>query len=283
VVGISEISRYGNFIASPIASIYYSNQTVANDGCRRHCEERSNPEPAILPDCFTSFAMTGRFNPVRDLMLVENTVSRCIRRPVRDGILFIHFVPNGTTPAGCDTFSTNIVSLTGHAPVIARRYYSNQTAENDGAGACPVRDRMLVENVSHPVCVVPLGTKCMNNIPSLTGRRMHRDSVFSTSIKSLTGLNRPVIARDNYSNQTAENDGMRTCPVRDTMLVENVSHQVCVVPLGTKCMNNIPSLTGRRMYRDTIFSTNIKSLTGLNRHVIGRIYVSTQKRVEPKF
>jgi hypothetical protein len=73
-------------------------------------------------------------------------------------------------------------------------------------GACPVRDTMLVENVPHPGCVVPSGTKCMSNISSLTGRRMLRDTVSSTSIKSLTGLNRPVIGSDNYNNQTVAND-----------------------------------------------------------------------------
>jgi hypothetical protein len=102
----------------------------------------------------------------------------------------------------------------------------------------------------------------------------------STNIKSLTGLKlfaiSRVIARRNYRNQTAGNDVAsylamtEACSVRNIMLVENVAHPVCVVPLGTKCMNNISSLTGRRMNRDIVSSTNIKSLTGLISHVIAR-------------
>jgi hypothetical protein len=50
-------------------------------------------------------------------------------------------------------------------------------------GTCPVRDRMLVENISS------------TNISSLTGRQMLRDTAHSTNIKSLTGL-MPVIVRN---------------------------------------------------------------------------------------
>jgi hypothetical protein len=57
-----------------------------------------------------------RFNPVRDLMLVENTVSRYISRPVRDELLATHIVPDGTTLRVAGIFSTNILSLTGQAP-----------------------------------------------------------------------------------------------------------------------------------------------------------------------
>jgi hypothetical protein len=62
-----------------------------------------------------------------------------------------------------------------------------------------------------------------------------------------------------------------TCPVRDKMLVEKMPVTSSVVSLGTIYVDDISSLTGRGMRRDTVFSTNIKSLTGLNRHVAGRI------------
>jgi hypothetical protein len=52
----------------------------------------------------------------------------------------------------------------------------------------------LVENVSHPISVVPLGTK-YGDIASLTGRQTCHDTVSSTNIKSLTGFSDPVIAR----------------------------------------------------------------------------------------
>ncbi|MDR0302492.1 MAG: hypothetical protein LBI04_09315, partial [Treponema sp.] len=102
----------------------------------------------------------------------------------------------------------------------------NKRMQNDGAGACPVRDRILVENITHPINVVPSGTICMENIPSLTGRRIHRDAVSSTGIKSLTGLNphRRVIGSGDYRNLTVQNDGAGACPVRDRILVENITH-----------------------------------------------------------
>jgi hypothetical protein len=56
---------------------------------------------------------------------------------------------------------------------------------------CPVRDIMLVKNVSHPISVVPSETG-YGNIASLTGRHIRRDVASSTNIKSLTGFNRPV-------------------------------------------------------------------------------------------
>jgi hypothetical protein len=205
--------------------------------------------------------------PVRDEMLVKNTVARTLRElPAA-----FHAIGSASRKTlGGDYVSTDILSLTGQTSptcgkeTIKMSRRDRMLVETRIIEATrPVRDEMLIENtVTHTLRELPA---VFHVIDSASRKTLGGDYV-STDILSLTGQASPTCGKE--TKQMSRGDRMlvktqiieATRPVRDEMLAENntVAHTLRELPAVFHAIDN----ASRKTLGGDYVSTDILSLTG---------------------